>query len=556
MKLLFKIAFCLFAGLCICTACKDSEETISGFTLDKENVTLGAEGGTENVQIKAGSKWVAKADQPWLQVLPANGVGSTECKIVVDSTLRNDIRKAVITFVPEGMAPQKLEVRQTGFGKMIGLDVEEVKVPNMGKYGERYFDVTVTTNVDFNVDIATDAEKQGWLVKPKYTVDLNYGARPRTTKLRFQWSMNTDPKERLATVKFTPSKEADAEAKIAALKVVQEAAPLIEQNRAGDSLSLIIMQEKMNGMTKWNTSEKMEYWIGVKLWEKKDDAVKKNPAMLGRVRSAEIRMISTQESLPDEVANLKFAESLTFASNTNTMLLTDLSVGTAICQLENLKSLTVYGYGIDKLPDEFVNLKNLEVLNLTGNNFNDVPNILTPTNFPNLVSLNLSSQRRYTITNLQTETRPNPGLMIAANSTSFLNLLKWEKLTTLRLSYNLIYGSLPATVSGVPYYTDEDAAQNDTLKTAIQTLKEKRIQKILPNVRVFSVNLNFMTGTIPNWIKYHPNFGLWAPFTFIFPQSEGYNNYGQVTGFTSSSVPANLDEYYELYPLRKPKPVE
>ena len=60
----------------------------------------------------------------------------------------------------------------------------------------------------------------------------------------------------------------------------------------------------------------MEYWIGVKLWEKKDDAVKKNPAMLGRVRSAEIRMISTQESLPEEVANLKFAESLTFASNT------------------------------------------------------------------------------------------------------------------------------------------------------------------------------------------------------------------------------------------------
>ena len=48
MKLLFKIAFCLFAGLCICTACKDSEETISGFTLDKEDITLGAEGGTEN----------------------------------------------------------------------------------------------------------------------------------------------------------------------------------------------------------------------------------------------------------------------------------------------------------------------------------------------------------------------------------------------------------------------------------------------------------------------------------------------------------------------------
>ena len=117
----------------------------------------------------------------------------------------------------------------------------------------------------------------------------------------------------------------------------------------------------MNGMTKWNTSEKMEYWdLGVKTFgEKKTGRCgeKMNPAMLGRVRSAEIRMISTQESLPEEVANLKFAESLTFASNTNTMLLTDLSVGTAICQLENLKSLAVYGYGIDKLPNEFCEFK-------------------------------------------------------------------------------------------------------------------------------------------------------------------------------------------------------
>ena len=57
------------------------------FTIDTQEVTLGATGGMEPVKVASGTKWVAKVDKPWVKVMPANGVGSTNCEIVVDSTL-------------------------------------------------------------------------------------------------------------------------------------------------------------------------------------------------------------------------------------------------------------------------------------------------------------------------------------------------------------------------------------------------------------------------------------------------------------------------------------
>ena len=88
MKPLFKIYLYLFAGLLFIAACNDSdEEGITGFTIDTQEVTLGAIGGMEPVKVASGTKWVAKVNQPWVKVMPANGVGSTNCEIVVDSTL-------------------------------------------------------------------------------------------------------------------------------------------------------------------------------------------------------------------------------------------------------------------------------------------------------------------------------------------------------------------------------------------------------------------------------------------------------------------------------------
>ena len=118
MKPLFKIYLCLFASLCFIAACDDSdEEGISGFTINAQEFTLGATGGMESVKVASGTKWVAKVNQPWVKVMPANGVGSTNCEIVVDSTLSNDVRHAVVTFVPEGQSKQELKIHQTGYAE-------------------------------------------------------------------------------------------------------------------------------------------------------------------------------------------------------------------------------------------------------------------------------------------------------------------------------------------------------------------------------------------------------------------------------------------------------
>ena len=58
-------------------------------------------------------------------------------------------------------------------------------------------------------------------------ISLDYGARPRTIKMRFKWDMNTDPKERIASIKFLPVNEEDELEKEVALTKKQEASPEI-----------------------------------------------------------------------------------------------------------------------------------------------------------------------------------------------------------------------------------------------------------------------------------------------------------------------------------------
>lgn len=559
MKSLFKIAFGFLVGsMGMLAACDDSDDNkISGFTVDTEIITLDAEGGTETVKVASGTKWVAKVSEPWLQIMPANGIGSTECKVLVDTTLRDVVRQATITFIPEGMAAKKVEVNQQGYGKSIGISVSEIELPNMGDYGKRFFDVSVITNVDFDIDVATDAEKKDWLTKPKsYNVNLDQGARPRTTKIRFTWTMNTDPEERMATVSFE-AKDKNLQLAPTVLKVTQAAGPNITDDRAGDSIALIIMSEKLNCSTTWDTSEKLEYWRGVTLWERKDKEVKENPSWIGRVRSAGFNMLSTKEGIPEEVAKLTCVESLSFSSNVNTMVLYDLSPGTSICELQHLKKLSIYAYGISELPDEFVKLgeRGLKELDLGSNNFTEIPEILTKENFPELTHLTFSGMRRYgAYTDLSIESRKEPGLMInVSTSKEFKNLLKWEKLEYLNLSYNLLYGTLRLyDFDGIPKYTEEDI-ENSALGDTIAAGKDRlvgKVYKVLPNATFVSMNLNYLTGDIPDWIMYHPQLFKWNPFTLFFTQDNGYDPNGEVPGFYNE--PANMEYYYGVYPKARP----
>lgn len=67
------------------------------------------------------------------------------------------------------------------------------------------------------------------------------------------------------------------------LTVTQKAAPKIEDNRSGDSLAIITINEKIQSMMSFDTSENMQNWDNVTLWEATDKDIPEGA--VGRVRS-------------------------------------------------------------------------------------------------------------------------------------------------------------------------------------------------------------------------------------------------------------------------------
>lgn len=58
-----------------------------------------------------------------------------------------------------------------------------------------------------------------------------------------------------------------------ALTVKQEAAPEITDDRRGDSIAIVIASTKMRSMMNWDASERLDYWLGVTVWERTDKDV-------------------------------------------------------------------------------------------------------------------------------------------------------------------------------------------------------------------------------------------------------------------------------------------
>lgn len=556
MKHLLKFALGLIACVCMITACSDDNEDLVGFKLDKTEITIGAEGGTDKVLVQSSDEWVAIASEPWLMVSPANGIGSTECKVTIDSTLVNEVRTATISFTPNGQAPQVVSVHQTGFDKMISIEESDIEIEYSAKMDKRYFETKVTTNVQFNVNIEYVGGGMEWLSIDKTEVDLDRGARPRTVKLRFDWKMNVEPEARVAKINFVPKKTEDILKEPAVLTLTQKAAPKIEDSRAGDSLALLMIAEQLNliGGT-WDNSENMRNWANVQLWEATDEDLPSSEAV-GRVRSVAYAMFRTAESIPQEIRYLKYLESLSISSNTNTMLLS-IDLGSEICQLDYLKHLDMFSYGLVSLPEDFKKLgKSLETLDLSANNFATVPSMLNKENFPKLKSLNLISNRRWTTSDLRKAGNYEDGLGFhfnTNNNESLKQLFLWDTLEELRLSNNYMEGQLPdfeVGKDGVVAYSqaDVDAFGGDT----IQYLADKQIPKILPKMKMLTLNLNFFTGNIPDWILYHPYFLEWIPELLLFNQQEsGVNSEGKLVGFDNE--PATFDYYYDALPGTREK---
>ena len=635
MKYMNKLTLGIVLAAGLFTACSDKDDVDipGGLALDKEEIAIGPQGGTEQIAIAASQDWVANTSEPWLMLSPANGVGSVEGTIKVDSTLSNTLRSTELSFQGANGQSRKLTITQFGYGKQIFLKDPVVEIENSGSYDNRAFESLISANVEckigkieysFEGDL-TDAEKaenksERWLLNSKdedkltgtnlgIVLDRKY--RPRTVNFKFRWAMNVVPAVRVAKVHLVPVKAedqlVDADGKPiddVILTVRQKAAPKIEDNRAGDSLSVIMINQKLGSIATFDSSDNMRNWSGVTLWEATDAFVKDHPEALGRVRSVKFSMFNLKsgETLPKEVGNLKFLESFSVAANENNQI-REVNLGDEICSLKYLKNLTVQAYGLTQLPTNFVNLgKSLETLNLVSNNFNklsDITNIVNEKNFPKLRNLILYAQRRTdVVTNIASLGEMNAsGVYVynnypiglygkvnagTADRQALLKLLTWDKLNTLELSYSFLEGELPTdeemdaalkAAGKATRYSKSDFSINkedyldklvgDTCKWLLSgwdnpvTCKHKdgsvvyedvyplQVPRVLPNCRQLSLNLNFLTGAVPKWILYHPHLVEWTPSIMIFNQQpKGKNSDGAAVGFSNMTEDSYSYDYY------------
>lgn len=537
----------LIAVIAAAVSCR--QEPVVEFGVDEKSFALGAEGGERTFNVSASGSWVAMTESPWITVSPANGRGSQECSIKVDSTLAFEQRTGVVRIQNLDDATEKMdfEVVQNGFEYQLTLKDNRKDVEDYAGFDDRHFEVKVKTNVDF--DVVLPKESEAWLSYTKSDLNLDRGARPRESVIRFDWKVNSRDVERVADVVFQPKEDVQM-GRHDGLKVVQKAAlPIPVGTAEGDSLAVLAVSRALGMFNEFDTSEKMEHWSNVKVWKDGPDK--------GRIKYVQFFMFKTKEEIPFEIQYLTAAEEIVVYSNANHFL-HSLSTGEHITKLTNLKRLTIGAYGLTELHPDFVNLKNLEYLDISSNCFEEIPEILTPENFPKLHTLVMAACQRYTIYDLSNDKRENVGGFIADDlredkgMRSLKRLLKWNNLDTLRLSVNYLQGELPDMKNeGLPTWTFNEL--KDSLATGLTELpvELQNVPKVLPNAKFFAINFNRFTGMLPEWLLKHPNLDLWAPYSLVF-QQEGKSRDGVNAGFENE--PTSLDSYYKLYPNKKYNP--
>lgn len=543
------------------TSCREEDDGIVEFSVEKSgsSVLVDPEGGTEYLQVVSPIEWTVTSNKPWVSVSPANGIGNTKCSVLVDSTLENGVREAELRFVTMAGDQLFVAVVQGGFDKQIALGDSVKTIPSStNSITDRYVKAEVSANVNFKLQVVDSlGTPVTWLVPKQMEIrpNLDRGSRLRTTMIQFDWKINSDTLDRVAYVNFLPLDVADQLSQSAVLTIIQEAAPVITDDRAGDSLAVVSIMNRLQIMSPWDVTENMQHWANVTLWEATDKDLP-DPKAVGRVRSAKFMMCNTKESIPQEVRYLKYIETLNVYSNVNTMFL-NIELGSDICGLKHLKHLQIGAFGLVSLPDDFYKLgKTLETLDLNSNNFPEIPAVLTKENFPRLKSLNILACRRWTVYDLRKrgdyDDRDGIGMHFnTADNDGLRRLLLWDTLEELRLSNNYIEGELPTFVTivdgdtivdaGVPVWTADDVAGNDTLQNLVG------YPKILPRTEMLSLNLNFFTGNAPDWLLYHPRLLDWFPESLIFMQKEnGLDSEGKLVKFDNE--PANYEYYYDFFP--------
>ena len=173
----------------------------------------------------------------------------------------------------------------------------------------------------------------------------------------------------------------------------------------------------------------------------------------------------------------------------------------------------------------------------------------------------MNSNQRYTIYDLSNDIRENIGGFISDHlyedkgMKRFKELLKWDNLDTLRLSVNYLQGELPDMMDeGMDVWTFNEL--KDSLAADITELPERlqNVPKVLPKAKMFAINYNRLTGTLPEWVLLHPHLDLWVPYSLVFAQ-EGKNKEGLSAGFDNE--PTSLDDYYyDIYTRKTYNPAK
>ena len=81
----------ILCSIALCS-CSDADKNIAIGLASAANKAEAA-GGSHKIKVSASGDWVATTDEPWNSISPANGRGTTECRILIDSALTDSPRR-------------------------------------------------------------------------------------------------------------------------------------------------------------------------------------------------------------------------------------------------------------------------------------------------------------------------------------------------------------------------------------------------------------------------------------------------------------------------------
>lgn len=522
----------LLPSLFAFVSCSDDELAV-GFSLSEGELVFAADGGVQKVELTAGAQWSVTSDCDWCLVNPVTGEGSTLCEVRVDSSYLYREREAHLSFRSAHQS-RMLTVRQFGYEKVIRLSRQEVEVPDFNDYDANFDTITVESNVDYDITVEYPGQQGASWLKASKVGGTRAAAIPHKAVIRLSYDMYTQTDcDRQATIVFRQRDVKDGEQPVESrLLFRQTHAPEIIPSHEGDSLALLTVSRMMHVDNSWDTSLPMIYWNNVTLedityYNTRTRAYVTEP----RVTGVSFSMFDTNEGIPFQIRYLDQLRHLSFTANSNAHL-KRIDLGEHVTALEHLRTLSLLGYGISHLPESMANMENLEVLELSGNNLTKIPiDIITALDRHKLWYVNLANNRRrdvYSRFEEYADVRDTLGI----HGELPAQLFRLKNVSYIGLSYNYLEGSLP----DMGY----DAS-------AYATLEEKIANNpVMPQLEQLSVNLNYLTGNIPDWLLYHRNLRCMDPYTLIFNQYEGsHDSFGQKTGF--SNEPSFIEQTCPLW---------